>query len=55
MVLSESEKLTIKRAFIIYNKNLHKGLRNKGFFIDSFTCKEDIKNMCSIEKKLEGS
>ncbi len=54
MELTESEKLTIKRAFIIYDKNMYKGLKGKGFFIDAVTCKQDIKNMISIEKKLEG-
>lgn len=52
MKFTESEILTIKRAFIIYEKKLPYGLRGKGFFIDAYTCKEDIKNMISIEHKL---
>ncbi len=52
MEFSESEILTIKRAFIIYNKNLYKGLKGKGFFIDGITCKTDIENMVNIERKL---
>lgn len=53
MEFTESEILTIKRAFIIYYNRLPSALRGKGFFIDSYTLKEDIKNMVSIEKKLK--
>jgi len=48
-----SELYTIKRALIIYNKNLHNGLRGKGFFIDVFTCKQDIENLITIKEKLK--
>lgn len=47
-----SEIMTIKRAFIIYNKQMPYGLRGKGFFIDATTCKKDIMNMIDIERKL---
>lgn len=52
MDFSESELLTIKRAFIVYNNTIPSALRGKFYFIDSFTAKEDIKNMVNIESKL---
>lgn len=55
MDLSLNEILTIKRALIVYNKSLIYGLRNKGYFIDSFTVKEDINNIISINRKIRES
>ena len=52
MDFSKSELLTIKRAFIVYNNTIPSALRGKFYFIDSFTAKEDIKNMVNIESKL---
>ena len=52
MYFTESEIKTIQRAFIIYEKKLPYALKGKGFFIDSFTCKEDIMNMINIRSKL---
>lgn len=48
MELSESEIATIKRALIYYELNIHKGLRNKGFFIDIETFSQDILNIHAI-------
>lgn len=48
MELSESELATIRRALIIYDMNLHKGLRNKGFFVDIDTLNMDILNIHTL-------
>ena len=50
---TESELQTILRAIIIYDRKIAYGLRNKGFFIDGFTAKLDIKNIIEIKKKLK--
>lgn len=48
MELSASELGTIKRALVLYNLNIDKGLRNKGFFIDIDTYYEDICNLHTL-------
>ena len=53
MELNDSEKGTILRALIIYDKYLPRGLRNKGFFIDRTTFTTDILNIYSIKEKIE--
>ena len=52
-MFTESELNTIKRALIIYDRQIPYGLRNKhGFFIDGVTAKEDIKNIINIKEKI---
>lgn len=48
MNFNYSQLGTIKRALIIYNRNLFKGLRGKGFFIDRITLTTDIINIKDI-------
>lgn len=48
MELNSSELSTIKRALIIYNKQLYNGLKNKGFFIDRLTFEQDIINIHTL-------